>query len=66
MAYILPRAAIVLIGWAITCGVIRNVTVHVSPTAFYIAAISWAVAGIACFGYLRRLRSELHEPNGRT
>jgi len=66
MAYILPRAVIVLIGWAITCGVIRNVSVQVSPTAFYIAAISWALAGIACFGYLHRLRSELHESRGRS
>jgi len=66
MAYILPRAVIVLIGWAITCGVIRNVSVHIGATAFYVAAVSWALAGIACFGYLHRLRGHLHEPHGRS
>ena len=66
MAYILPRAVIVLIGWVITCGVIRNLSVNVNATVFYIAAVSWVVAGIVCFGYLHRLRSELHEPRGRS
>jgi hypothetical protein len=65
MAYILPRALIVLIGWAITCGVIRNVSAQVGSIVFYVAAISSALVGIACFGYLHRLRSELHEPSGR-
>jgi hypothetical protein len=65
MAYILPRAAIVLIGWIITCGVIRNVSSPGGAIAFSIAAVSWALAGIVCFGYLHRLRGELHEPRGR-
>lgn len=65
MAYILPRAVIVLIGWATTCEIIHNLSAHVSSTVFYLAAISWAAAGITCFGYLHRLRSELQEPRGR-
>jgi hypothetical protein len=60
MAYILPRAFIVLVGWAITCGLIKNVWSSVDPMVFYVAGGSWAIAGIACFGYLRKLRSETH------
>lgn len=66
MSYILPRAVIVLVGWAVTCGIIHNVSIHVSATAFYIAAVSWGLAGIACFGYLYRLRSALQEHRGRS
>lgn len=66
MAYVLPRAAIVLIGWLITCAIIRNVSAPGGAIAFSIAAVSWALAGIVCFGYLRRLRRELHEPRGRS
>jgi len=62
MTYVLPRAAIVLIGWTITCAVIHSVSAHVGATAFYIAAICWALAGIICFGYLHNLRNELREP----
>jgi hypothetical protein len=58
MAYLLPRAFIVLVGWAITCGLIKNVWSSVDPMVFYVAGGSWAVAGIVCFGYLRKLRSE--------
>jgi hypothetical protein len=33
---------------------------------FTVAAVSWALAGIICFGYLHRLRSELDEPHRRS
>jgi TRAP-type C4-dicarboxylate transport system permease small subunit len=58
MTYILPRAFIVLIGWAITCGLIKNWWPGVEPTMFYVAGASWAFAGLVCFRYLHRLRRE--------
>jgi hypothetical protein len=61
MAYILPRAFIVLVGWAITCGLIKNVSSHADSTIFYIAAASWALAGIICFGYLHKLRRAVRD-----
>jgi hypothetical protein len=57
MAYLLPRAVIVLIAWSVTCGII-NVWSSVDPVAFYIAGVSWALVGIAFFGYVYKLRSE--------
>lgn len=65
MAYILPRAVIVLILWGITCGLIMHVWSKVDPMIFYVAGASWAVAGIVCFGYLHKLRREAHDPHGR-
>jgi hypothetical protein len=61
MSYILPRAVIVLIGWGITCGLIMRVSPNVDPTIFYVAGVSWALAGIVCFGYLHKLRREAEE-----
>jgi len=65
MAYILPRAFIVLIGWAITCGLILNMSPRVAPMAFYVAGASWLFGGIVCFGYLRKLRREAQNQHGR-
>jgi hypothetical protein len=56
MAYLLPRAFIVLAGWGMTCALIFNVWSNVDAQVFYIAAAVWAFAGIVCFGYLRSLR----------
>jgi hypothetical protein len=64
MAYILPRAFIVLIGWGITCGLIINVWSNVDPSVFYVAGASWAMAGILCFGYLHKLRREAADQQG--
>jgi hypothetical protein len=64
MAYIVPRAFIVLIGWAITCGLIINVWSHVDAKIFCLAGASWALAGILCFGYTHRLRREAKDPHG--
>lgn len=58
MAYILPRAFIVLVAWAITCGLIKNVWSPVDPMILYLAGASWALAGTLGFGYLHRLRTE--------
>jgi len=59
MAYFLPRAMIVLIGWGTTCGLVATLWPDADPAIFLAAGVSWAFAGIACFGYLRRLRREL-------
>jgi hypothetical protein len=56
MAYILPRAFIVLIGWGITCALITNLSANSDPMIFCVAGASWAMVGIAGFGYLYRAR----------
>ena len=66
MAYVVPRAVIVLIGWAITCGLIMNVWANVDPVAFYVTGASWALAGIAYFSYLHKLRREMDGQRSRT
>ena len=54
MAYMLPRAIIVLIAWGLTCGLIRKFSPDADPMLFFVAGASWAGAGIAYFAYLRR------------
>ena len=58
MAYILPRAIIVLLGWGLSYGLMRIVLSDESLTVFYFTGLSWALAGIVCFGYIRKLRRE--------
>jgi hypothetical protein len=58
MGYLLPRAAIIVIAWGVTCGLIRSVSSNVNPVVFLIAAVIWTCAGVVCFGYLRRLRRQ--------
>ncbi len=65
MAYILPRAFIVLIGWAITCGLILKMWSNVEPMIFYVAGASWLFAGIACFAYLHKLRRDAQDQHSR-
>jgi hypothetical protein len=57
MAYILPRAIIVLIAWGTTY-LIMNTFTTVDPLIFYIAGGVWSLVGLVCFGYLHKLRSE--------
>ena len=57
MAYMLPRAIIVLIAWGTTC-LIMNTFTTVDPLIFYIAGGVWSLVGLVCFGYLHKLRSE--------
>jgi len=66
MTYILPRASIVLIGWGITCWLIANVWPRVDVTTFVIAGASWALAGLVCFGYLHKLRTEAEDQQSRS
>ena len=56
MAYILPRAFIVLIFCGITCGLINTVWSNADPMIFYVTGASWLLAGLLCFGYLHKLR----------
>jgi hypothetical protein len=65
MAYVVPRGIIVLIGWAITCGLILKIWPQIDPMAFYVAGASWLFAGVACFAYLYKLRREAQDPPGR-
>ena len=58
MAYILPRALIVLIGWGASYWLLTLLSTHVSPAVVYFTAIGWALAGVVCFGYLYKLRQE--------
>jgi hypothetical protein len=60
MAYILPRAVIVLIAWSTTC-VIMNIWTTVDPLLFYIAGGVWSLVGLVCFSYMYSLRSEADE-----
>jgi len=57
MAYLLPRAVIVLIAWGTTC-LIMSIWTNVDPLVFYIAGGVWAFVGLICFGYLHKLRRE--------
>jgi hypothetical protein len=61
MAYLLPRAIIVLIAWVITCGLIRNLWPEADPRVFGVAGASWVMVGIAYFAYLRKLRRDIEE-----
>jgi hypothetical protein len=58
MAYILPRAIIVLIGWGASYWLLTLLSTQVSPMVVYFTAIAWALAGVVCFGYLYKLRRE--------
>lgn len=66
MAYILPRAFIVLIGWGITCGLIVKLWPRVDETSFVIAGASWALAGLVCFGYTYKLRAGAEDQQSRS
>ncbi len=65
MAYLLPRAVIVLIAWGTTC-LIMNIWTNVDPLVFYIAGGVWAFVGLICFGYLHKLRREANLHRGRS
>ena len=41
MTEISSRTFIVLIGWAITCGLIMNVWSRVDPTSFTVVGVFW-------------------------
>ena len=51
MAYLLPRAVIVLIAWGTTCLII-NIFTTVEPLLFYLAGGVWTCVGLIAFGHL--------------
>jgi hypothetical protein len=65
MAYLLPRAVIVLLGWGATYFILTALSTQLSPAVIYITGIAWVLAGIVCFGYLYKLRREMGFPHHR-
>jgi hypothetical protein len=61
MAYLLPRAVLVIAAWAITCALIKKLWPEADPAIFGIAGASWIGGGIAYFAYLRKLRRDIEE-----
>jgi hypothetical protein len=57
MAYLLPRAVIVLIAWGTTCLII-NIFTTVEPLLFYLAGGVWSFVGLIAFGYLHSQRDD--------
>ncbi len=57
MAYLLPRAILVLIAWALTCGLIRKFWPDADPVIFCVAG--------AYFAYLRRLKRDIDDLSRR-
>ena len=65
LAYVLPRAVIVLLGWGAMYWILTALSPSLAPVIVYITGISWVLAGIVCFGYLYRLRREAGLPQER-
>jgi hypothetical protein len=61
MAYVLPRAFFILIAWAMTCALIRNLWPAADPMIFGMVGAPWVFGGIAYFAYLRKLRRDIEE-----
>jgi hypothetical protein len=59
LTYVLPRAVIVLLLWGATYWILTALSPELAPSIVYITGISWVLAGVACFGYLYRLRKEM-------
>jgi hypothetical protein len=58
MAYVLPRAALVLSGWFATYWFLTVISTALPPSVIYFTAVAWAMGGVVCFGYIRKLRRE--------
>jgi hypothetical protein len=56
MAYVMPRAVIVLLAWGASYVILTALSTHVPSAVVYFTGVAWSLAGIACFGYLYRLR----------
>jgi len=61
MTYLLPRTLFVLIAWAMTCVLIRNLWPSADPIVFGVAGVVWLLGGIAYFSYLQKLRRDIEE-----
>lgn len=66
MAYVLPRAVLVLLLWGATYWLLTLLSTEVPPAVVYMTGIGWALAGVVCFGYIRKLRrdADLAESRG--
>lgn len=56
MAYFLPRAVLVLIAWGVTYWILTALSPHLPAAVVYFTGIAWMLAGLVCFGYIRKLR----------
>jgi hypothetical protein len=61
MAYLLPRAILVVLAWGLTCALIKKFWPDANSLIFFLAAVSWAGATGAYFGYLYKLRHDIEE-----
>jgi hypothetical protein len=59
MGYLLPRTILVVIGWSITCALIRRFWPSAEMSIFALAGGSWMAASVAYFGYLQKLRRDI-------
>jgi hypothetical protein len=59
LAYVLPRAVLVLLGWAVTYFILTAISTHVPPAVVYFTGVAWVLAGIVCFGYIYKIRHDL-------
>ena len=61
MAYLLPRAVLIIIAWAMTCALIKKLWPEAEPMVFGVAGATWVLGGDAYFAYLRKLRRDIEE-----
>jgi hypothetical protein len=61
MAYLLPRAVLIIIAWAMTCALIKKLWPEAEPMVFGVAGATWVFGGGAYFAYLRKLRRDIEE-----
>jgi Flp pilus assembly protein TadB len=59
MGYLLPRTILVVMGWGVTCALIRRVWPSADMAVFALAGASWLTASVAYFGYLHKLRRDI-------
>jgi hypothetical protein len=58
--YILPRAALVIVLWGMTCALIKNLwPAAADPVILAIVALAWACTGTVYFAYLRKLKHDI-------
>ena len=57
MAYVLPRAVIVLIAWGTTCLIVNTFTA-IDPLVFYVAGGVWSLVGLLAFSYMNNLSEQ--------
>jgi glucose uptake protein GlcU len=61
MAYLLPRVLFVLIVWAMSCVLIRNLWPDADRTVFGVVGLVWVFGGIGYFSYSQKLRRDIEE-----